>query len=512
MRKELKKIVSILAVASVVFSANPTQGVYAANGAEGRYKTESTVLQETQNTGEVPELQTEQFTEDAQLQADQGVEAVLISEQGPYYRPVSIDETVSDSIKESGEGGNKYYTFSLKESGRLDIRFVSHMSGYSVYLYDVNGTWIWESTSNGWNEATQMVSNTHTIDLMQGTYQMVVSGYKYWSPWGTGDFQFGLSFQSSGESYGKLHNSVSTAPQIAFGQRIYGQIAEIGEKEEEEYFRFSTPSAGRISIHITSYMPQYSIYFYDGTGAKVEEFTTQSWNQATGTVTNAYTIDLQKGDYYMIVNGYGYWRDWATGNFNFALTFADAGESFEEPNDSIRDSTRISIGQTIGGQLAKLPNDEKDRDFFVFTLNKTASINIKVTSQMPVYSMYIYDASGKEVKSFETNKWDETSRKVVNTHQADLPAGSYYIMFNGYGHWMDWSTGNYKFTVSYAAKSISAKLSKSVYTYDGKLKKPAAAVYANGKKLTEGRDYSLTYVSNKNPGQAKVKIELKGAY
>ena len=188
MRKRIEKNSKhISRCISGIFGKSNT-GVYAANGAEGRYKTESTVLQETQNTGEVPELQTEQFTEDAQLQADQGVEAVLISEQGPYYRPVSIDETVSDSIKESGEGGNKYYTFSLKESGRLDIRFVSHMSGYSVYLYDVNGTWIWESTSNGWNEATQMVSNTHTIDLMQGTYQMVVSGYKYWSPWGDGDF------------------------------------------------------------------------------------------------------------------------------------------------------------------------------------------------------------------------------------------------------------------------------------------------------------------------------------
>lgn len=53
---------------------------------------------------------------------------------------------------------------------------------------------------------------------------------------------------------------------------------------------------------------------------------------------------------------------------------------------------------------------------------------------------------------------------------------------------------------------------KSSYTYTGKTIKPAVTVKYNGKKLTKGTDYKVTYSNNKNAGTAKVKITGMGIY
>lgn len=120
MRKEIKKIISILAATAVMISAIPIQGVHAANGEESQYIAGSTILQESQNMGEVSELQTELFTEaDTELQAEQDVETVLESQEEQdanelvepqartVYRPVSIGGTINDSITVSGEDGDR---------------------------------------------------------------------------------------------------------------------------------------------------------------------------------------------------------------------------------------------------------------------------------------------------------------------------------------------------------------------------------------------------------------------
>ena len=49
-------------------------------------------------------------------------------------------------------------------------------------------------------------------------------------------------------------------------------------------------------------------------------------------------------------------------------------------------------------------------------------------------------------------------------------------------------------------------------TYTGKAIKPNPVVRYNGKKLTKGTDYTVTYANNKNIGKATVTIKGKGKY
>ena len=67
-------------------------------------------------------------------------------------------------------------------------------------------------------------------------------------------------------------------------------------------------------------------------------------------------------------------------------------------------------------------------------------------------------------------------------------------------------------TVKTSLSNATVKLSKVAYTYDGKTKKPAVTVKLNGKKLKNGKDYTLTYKNNKKVGTASVVITGKGGY
>lgn len=58
----------------------------------------------------------------------------------------------------------------------------------------------------------------------------------------------------------------------------------------------------------------------------------------------------------------------------------------------------------------------------------------------------------------------------------------------------------------------TAELSQTTYDYDGNEKKPSATVVVNGKNLTEGEDYEITYTDNKNAGTATAAITGKGNY
>ena len=62
-------------------------------------------------------------------------------------------------------------------------------------------------------------------------------------------------------------------------------------------------------------------------------------------------------------------------------------------------------------------------------------------------------------------------------------------------------------------KKAVIRLSKTVYTYNGKVQKPAVTVKYRGKKLKVNKDYTLLYSKGrKNPGVYTVTVKGKGAY
>lgn len=61
--------------------------------------------------------------------------------------------------------------------------------------------------------------------------------------------------------------------------------------------------------------------------------------------------------------------------------------------------------------------------------------------------------------------------------------------------------GNVKAAGKTPVKNTTIRLSKTVFTYNGKVQKPAVTVTYQGKKLKVRKDYTLTYSKGrKNPG------------
>ena len=61
-------------------------------------------------------------------------------------------------------------------------------------------------------------------------------------------------------------------------------------------------------------------------------------------------------------------------------------------------------------------------------------------------------------------------------------------------------------------KDAQISLSKTSYTYSGKSIKPTIKVVLDGKTLTNGTDYTVSYLNNKNMGKATVTVSGKGNY
>ncbi|MCD7722973.1 MAG: VanW family protein [Clostridiales bacterium] len=67
-------------------------------------------------------------------------------------------------------------------------------------------------------------------------------------------------------------------------------------------------------------------------------------------------------------------------------------------------------------------------------------------------------------------------------------------------------TAKYKITALSLKNNATITLKYTKVAYNGNKRTPAVTVTLNGKTLTKGTDYTVTYANNKNPGRATVKI------
>ncbi len=69
-----------------------------------------------------------------------------------------------------------------------------------------------------------------------------------------------------------------------------------------------------------------------------------------------------------------------------------------------------------------------------------------------------------------------------------------------------------KFLQSTDNSKTKVLLEKTSYTYNGRKKKSGVTVVMNGRKLTDGLDYRISYQNNTKVGTASVKIDGIGNY
>ncbi|MCD7893246.1 MAG: L,D-transpeptidase family protein [Erysipelotrichaceae bacterium] len=152
------------------------------------------------------------------------------------------------------------------------------------------------------------------------------------------------------------------------------------------------------------------------------------------------------------------------------------------------------------------------------TYTKTFEITTKSIANFTATlstSSYTYDGTAK--KPTVTVK-DANGNILVNgtdymvTYSDNTKIGTATVKITGKGNYTGTITKTFTIN-SINITNFTATLSKTSYTYDGSAKKPTVTVKdANGKTLTKGTDYSVSYKNNTNAGTATVTITGIGNY
>lgn len=410
---------------------------------------------------------------------------------------VSIGQTYSATLTSSTQ--KKYYKFTLSSSGEVSLIAKATLYNTKYRVYDADGNELWDDSYYS-DDTTGMSSINEKLDLTSGTYYLVVDGDGY-----KGNYNFKISFKSAGETFKETgngnNNSMWTASKLSFGNTYKGQIAL---NDEKDFYKFVMPSSGRLKLN--AYAKIYSVNYniYDESGNSVWDKGVYK-DDVTGQSSLNEDIDLTKGTYYFVVS-----TDFGrTGTYSFKTSFQSAGESFTESgngtNNSLQNANSISVGSKYTGQIAE--NDEKD--IYKLTLNTSKKLTLSYSSRLEDTEMYIYNRDGKVVWN-EYNSRDYKSGLNIIKEQISLSAGTYYFVVDK--RWS--STGPYTFGFyQYTSiSSASVTLGLQRYVYDGNAKKPKVTVKYKSRVLKNGKDYTISYSSNKYVGTAKVKITGKGSF
>ena len=171
----------------------------------------------------------------------------------------------------------------------------------------------------------------------------------------------------------------------------------------------------------------------------------------------------------------------------YTVTVTAAGENYEGEVESV---------YTIGKQPLSAANITLSAERFIY--------NGK--AQKP--ALTVRNAAGKKLTEGKhyTLTWSNESSKAP---------GKYTVTVTGKGTYF---TGSVRKTYRIAKQPVTAgniTLSAATFSYNGAVQKPTVTVRnAAGKKLTEGKHYTLTWSneSSKAPGKYTVTVTGKGAY
>ena len=345
--------------------------------------------------------------------------------------PIELGQEYSGSITSTNTVD--FYKFTLPTSGRINLRLTAYIYETNYFLYDENGTQLWEKRYQYWNSVSEQYDMNENLDLTAGTYYFAVKQYD-----GTGDYKFKISFSGAEESFpettGGTNNSIPKACPVSMGETYYGQIAV---NDEKDFYQFTLPNSGRVNLRLTAYIYETNYYLYDQNGETVWSKTYQYWNNVSEELNLNENVDLTSGTYYFSVA-----KRSGTGNYNFTLSYTMADESFPETtggnNNSVAEASYIETGKTYYGQIAC--NDAKD--FYKFNLDKAGKVNVRVRAFIYETNYYIYDGNGNTVWKKTYQYRNSTSEEYNLDENVDLSAGTYYFAVE-----LNSGTGNYNFTI-----------------------------------------------------------------
>ena len=407
---------------------------------------------------------------------------------------INMGDTLNGSITETKDYNN--YQFQLDSAGCITLNMTAYMKNYCIRIYETDGTEVWYTDENYWNETVGYRRDEYNIYLEKGTYYIQINGYAYRTyQKSTGEYTCRTSFTSSGVTNREDDNSFADANNIAIGDKIVGQISV---NDDFDTYKFTLSQVGCVKLDMTSYMQYYCIKLFNSDGEEIWYTSENEWTSTVGYRSDSYDLYLEKGTYYMQINGY----DWgtyckSTGKYVCNTSFTGSGVSFDGDDNDFKTAKQISWNKKYIGQISE--ND--DFDNYIFSVPKDQTIAIDITSYMRYYCIRIFDSDGKEIWETDDNEWNSNVGYRKDSQNIVLSAGKYYMQINGYAWGKSYkSTGKYVFSVS--------SLSQANCNHDYSSKWVDATYFEKGYRLYTcekcGKKYKDDYVAKRQLDQGSI--------
>ncbi|MBQ7117552.1 MAG: fibronectin type III domain-containing protein [Clostridia bacterium] len=342
---------------------------------------------------------------------------------------IELDKAYSDSI--TSNDGEDYYKFTTTKYGRVRFYFTTPMRPFTITVYDSNKKevkkWVTARSTSG------DVVYSEAFDA--GTYFVKVTGEGILGAIGagTGAYDFRLTFtpetKGQPETDADKNNDLAAAKDVKSGNTMSGKILN---DDENDFYKFTLTSSGTVTVKLTSKMEYYSAYLLNASGESIWSDESNQWDASKKQRKDEFKFELSAGTYYLQINGQGSKGTLiklpvkTKGNYSFTLSFKSAGQTSVEPNNSIVNPNKISLGKKVSGHLSMTDG----ADYFEINVAK-GSYMIGFNSYMPSYNIRILNADNKEVWSSKGNKLGEKASSRKDLHEVDLAAGEYFIVVDG---------------------------------------------------------------------------------
>ncbi|OPJ65081.1 pre-peptidase C-terminal domain-containing protein [Clostridium oryzae] len=227
-------------------------------------------------------------------------------------------------------------------------------------------------------------------------------------------------------SAANTNDSIQNATNVTIGSEVTGTAATEDEEEKDEYFRFTVPSNGNLTVNfkhdaLKGYDSEDGLFELEIMDAQENVYKTIDSSESDTAVTGS--VGLKAGTYYVHVNS-EYDDEYTNLKYSFSLNLNVSDLYEKEYNDDIDTANQININNEYHGQIS----DEDDGDYYKFTTTAPGKVQLyfnhdKVTNN----NSYLWriDIMDKDSNIYQTlySAGDNKEDSVV----VGLPQGEYYI-------------------------------------------------------------------------------------
>lgn len=293
----------------------------------------------------------------------------VMADEKTIYDASSIDAegSYSGRLKENTED---YYKFSLDESGELTLTVTMDIDGYGtleIYNHEYDRL---DSYYISYDSNRGCCYDKQKLYFSSGTYYFKFSGRE-------GAYSFIMDFEPAGESFPESQTDrneiLGEARSVSLDTKYSGLI---GYDDEQDFYKFSVPFSGQVSLLHNSYGKSgLEYYFLDMEGKQLGRFYGYN-DDNLGYAHDIDTFPLKAGSYYL--KAYGYRKE-QHGFYDFTIKVKpDAAQIEQTKRNKTKATVKIEKQEGADGYILQYSTSSDFKKSATKT-KKSKSTTVKLT-------------------------------------------------------------------------------------------------------------------------------------